>query len=131
MDEPIQIQGASKSSSKWSGQDHLQPEGSASLIQSLETNLDDLRGLVTCRICIRPLYEPYTIACGHTFCYSCLRQWFERDRTQKTCPDCRTKVVQQPAPAYLVRYTESLSFKSLLTLNFSGARHDTDLHKPG
>ncbi|MCJ1426127.1 hypothetical protein MMC29_004029 [Sticta canariensis] len=103
MDESVPFQGAPRSSRKGLGQDHQQLEGSASLIQSLETNLDDLRALVTCRICIRPLYEPYTIACGHTFCYSCLRQWFERDRTQKTCPDCRTKVVQQPAPAYLVR----------------------------
>jgi hypothetical protein len=66
------------------------------------TELDDLRALVTCRVCIRPLYEPYTISCGHTFCYTCLRQWFDRDRAQKTCPDCRSKVVQQPAPAYLV-----------------------------
>lgn len=131
MDESVPFQGAPRSSSKGLGQDHQQLEGSASLIQSLETNLDDLRALVTCRICIRPLYEPYTIACGHTFCYSCLRQWFERDRTQKTCPDCRTKVVQQPAPAYLVSYTESLFLKPLLNLYFAGARHDTDLYKPG
>ena len=77
-------------------------DGTSSLLKSLETNLEDLRTLITCRVCIRPLYEPYTISCGHTFCYSCLRQWFDRDRAQKTCPDCRAKVVKQPAPAYLV-----------------------------
>ncbi|KAL9605139.1 MAG: hypothetical protein Q9219_000073 [cf. Caloplaca sp. 3 TL-2023] len=49
------------------------------------------------------MYEPYTTQCGHTFCYSCLRQWFDRDHTKKTCPDCRAHVVHQPAPAYLVR----------------------------
>lgn len=78
-------------------------EGIAGLLNKSGAELDDLRTLLTCRVCIRPLYEPYTISCGHTFCYTCLRQWFDRDRAQKTCPDCRSKVVQQPAPAYLVR----------------------------
>ena len=76
--------------------------GSASLLQTLESSLDDLRSIITCRICIRPLYEPYTVACGHTFCYSCLRQWFDRDPRKKTCPDCRTEVTCEPAPSYLV-----------------------------
>ncbi|KAL8674696.1 MAG: hypothetical protein Q9168_000928 [Polycauliona sp. 1 TL-2023] len=69
----------------------------------LQTNLDDLRNLIACRICIRPMYEPYTTQCGHTFCYSCLRQWFDRDQVKKTCPDCRAHVQNQPAPAFLVR----------------------------
>ncbi|KAL8773114.1 MAG: hypothetical protein Q9209_001790 [Squamulea sp. 1 TL-2023] len=69
----------------------------------LQKNLDDLRNLVACRICIRPMYEPYTTQCGHTFCYGCLRQWFDRDQTKKTCPDCRAHVLNQPAPAFLVR----------------------------
>lgn len=73
------------------------------LLQTLEKSLDDLRAIVTCRICIRPLYEPYTIACGHTFCYGCLRQWFDRDPRRKTCPDCRTVVSREPAPSYLLR----------------------------
>ncbi|KAL9031858.1 MAG: hypothetical protein Q9196_000172 [Gyalolechia fulgens] len=29
--------------------------------------------------------------------------WFDRDHSKKTCPDCRAHVVHQPAPAYLVR----------------------------
>lgn len=73
------------------------------LTHILQSNIDDLRNLVSCRICVRPMYEPYTTQCGHTFCYSCLRQWFDRDHSKKTCPDCRAHVVNQPAPAYLVR----------------------------
>ena len=76
---------------------------SSSLSRALKSNLEDLRGLIICRVCIRPLYEPFTISCGHTFCYGCLLQWFGQNRTKKTCPDCRSKVLQQPAPAYLVR----------------------------
>ncbi|CAD6590087.1 MAG: hypothetical protein ASARMPREDX12_004189 [Alectoria sarmentosa] len=57
------------------------------LLQTLETSLDDIRTLIICRVCVRPLFEPYTIECGHTFCYGCL------------VPD----VLRPPAPAYLVR----------------------------
>lgn len=73
------------------------------LLQTLETSLDDIRTLITCRVCVRPLFEPYTIECGHTFCYGCLVRWFERDRTKKSCPDCRADVLRPPAPAYLIR----------------------------
>lgn len=76
---------------------------SVGLLQTLETSLDDIRTLITCRVCVRPLFEPYTIECGHTFCYGCLVRWFERDQTKKSCPDCRSDVLRPPAPAYLVR----------------------------
>ena len=75
---------------------------STDLLHTLEKSVEDLRSLVSCRVCVRPMYEPYTIACGHTFCYSCLAQWFASHNTNKTCPDCRAKVSQQPAPAYVV-----------------------------
>lgn len=50
------------------------------------------------------LYEPYTLGCGHTYCYSCLCQWFENaEKKKKTCPDCRTVITKAPAPAYALR----------------------------
>lgn len=36
----------------------------------MKSHVDELRTHLVCGICIRPLYEPFTIACGHTFCYS-------------------------------------------------------------
>lgn len=81
---------------------------SVDLLHILEKSIDDIRGLVTCRICVRPMYEPYTIACGHTFCYSCLAQWFSTHHHNKTCPDCRTEVIHRPAPAYIVRTDHAL-----------------------
>lgn len=80
----------------------MDDDGLSSLLRTLERSLEDLRSLVTCRVCMRPMYEPYTIQCGHSFCYSCLRQWFDREHMKKTCPDCRSSVTYQPAPAYLV-----------------------------
>ncbi|KAJ5149842.1 hypothetical protein N7448_001420 [Penicillium atrosanguineum] len=73
------------------------------LVNTLQGHVDDIRSLIQCGICIRPLYEPYTLACGHTFCYSCLSSWFSGGRSKRTCPDCRAPVKTQPAPAYLVR----------------------------
>ncbi|KAI9676221.1 MAG: hypothetical protein M1829_003050 [Trizodia sp. TS-e1964] len=40
------------------------------IIKSLRSDLESLRNMVTCTICVRLLYEPYTLNCGHTFCYS-------------------------------------------------------------
>jgi hypothetical protein len=65
---------------------------------------EDFRSIITCKICFRLLYQPFTVACGHTYCYTCLGEWFGRNEDRrKTCPDCRTVVRQPPAPAYTVR----------------------------
>ncbi|KAI9670368.1 MAG: hypothetical protein M1817_004411 [Caeruleum heppii] len=69
----------------------------------MTADLESIRAKATCNICIRLLYEPYTLGCGHTFCYSCLCQWFDGKKMNKTCPECRSKVTERPAPAYLVK----------------------------
>ncbi|KAK2882730.1 hypothetical protein FQN49_000042 [Arthroderma sp. PD_2] len=76
---------------------------SSGLLETLQRHVDDLRSHIYCGVCIKPLYEPYTLPCGHTFCYSCLVQWFTSHGHSKTCPDCRSPVKATPAPAYLVR----------------------------
>lgn len=69
-----------------------------------EQREDVLRAITTCKVCFRMLYEPYTLGCGHTYCYSCLCQWFTNgENRKKTCPDCRTAVMRTPAPAYALR----------------------------
>ncbi|KAL1595715.1 E3 ubiquitin ligase [Paraconiothyrium brasiliense] len=72
-------------------------------LQVLRSEFDSLRSHLTCKICDRLLYQPYTIACGHTYCYSCLCTWFVNNKQRKTCPDCRTVVTHTPAPAYVIR----------------------------
>jgi hypothetical protein len=50
--------------------DNLRLTRAIQLVNTLQGHVDDIRTLIQCGICIRPLYEPFTIACGHTFCYS-------------------------------------------------------------
>jgi hypothetical protein len=35
-----------------------------------KSDLTNIRSLVTCSICDQLLYEPWTLGCGHTYCYS-------------------------------------------------------------
>lgn len=69
-------------------------------IKDLQADLAKLQKCATCVVCQDLLFEPYSLGCGHVFCYSCLRDWF---RQKKTCPECRARVKHQPAPAYLIR----------------------------
>ncbi|TAQ90472.1 hypothetical protein B7494_g1200 [Chlorociboria aeruginascens] len=40
------------------------------LASKFKADLTDLRNLATCSICDQLLYEPWTLGCGHTYCYS-------------------------------------------------------------
>ena len=82
------------------------PAAGVAANMGLQERIDDMRSLIECKICLRPLYEPYMLACGHTYCYGCLDHFFNSNgdrRGKKTCPDCRTVVKAQPAPNYIVR----------------------------
>lgn len=66
----------------------------------MSSDLSTLRGMLECKVCFRMLYEPYTTACGHTSCYSCLCNWL---KNKSTCPACREPVTAAPAPSFLIR----------------------------
>ncbi|KAI9744806.1 MAG: hypothetical protein M1818_001731 [Claussenomyces sp. TS43310] len=75
----------------------------SSLIEIFRADLQAMRSLATCTICDQLLYEPWTLGCGHTYCYSCLCSWFTLNKRKKTCPECRNPVKQMPAPAFLLK----------------------------
>jgi len=74
----------------------------AKTLQILQGDFDSLRQMLTCKICERLYYEPYVLACGHTYCYSCLSTWFTANR-KKPCPNCRVPTKEQPAPSYVIK----------------------------
>ena len=59
-------------------------KGTVGLLDTFAGAIEEMRSLVACRICTRPMYEPYTTTCGHSYCYSCLVQWFSCHRRKKT-----------------------------------------------
>lgn len=81
------------------------------LLHTFQKHIEDMRSLVQCKICIKPLYEPFILSCGHSYCYSCLTSWFtggdgdHRRRQNMKCPDCRAAVVLEPSPNYVVGQT--------------------------
>ncbi|EOA80910.1 uncharacterized protein SETTUDRAFT_157881 [Exserohilum turcica Et28A] len=83
--------------------DTPQPSRAEEQLKALKSEFDSLRNHLTCKICDRLLYQPYTISCGHTYCYTCLCTWFVSNKARKTCPDCRIVVKDLPAPAYVIR----------------------------
>lgn len=67
----------------------------------VRTGLLDLEKELTCSICTEVLYQPLTLLdCLHTFCGSCLKEWFAFQASQAsnvsthpyTCPSCRATV---------------------------------------
>ncbi|KAI9650144.1 E3 ubiquitin ligase [Ciborinia camelliae] len=79
-------------------------QSDAQLATKYKEDLIGMRRSLTCSICDQLLYEPWTLQCGHTYCYSCLCQWFIPNKRKKTCPECRTAVKQIPAPAFIVKH---------------------------
>ncbi|KAJ5983719.1 hypothetical protein N7481_005818 [Penicillium waksmanii] len=61
--------------------------------------LADLEKELGCSICTELLYQPLTLLdCLHTFCGSCLKEWFSAQGSRRhpsprfTCPSCRAEV---------------------------------------
>ena len=42
----------------------------------------------TCPVCCEIFKDPVLLLCGHSFCKSCLQEWW-RKSTQQTCPVCK------------------------------------------
>jgi len=47
-----------------------------------------------CLFCYNPMTLPYTLDCGHTFCYLCLKQMMLSGCTQR-CPVCRRDIDEE------------------------------------
>lgn len=77
----------------------------------------------SCRMCLGFLFEPVTLACGHTFCKKCL----ERERGPVRCRECRSSCRQTDGHSHRVNVVLS----SLLTKWFPGMTRAVRLRREG
>lgn len=47
-----------------------------------------------CNICYGICQEPVVTTCGHLYCWPCIYQWVNTNRTYLTCPVCKNGITE-------------------------------------
>ena len=65
----------------------------------VESYFHSLTDKLTCQICCEMLAAPITLACGHSFCFCCVKKWMDENACpapnhdhHAKCPLCRTPI---------------------------------------
>mmetsp|Transcript_28022 Transcript_28022/g.27703 ORF Transcript_28022/g.27703 Transcript_28022/m.27703 type:complete len:156 (-) Transcript_28022:23-490(-) len=45
-----------------------------------------------CHICMETAKEAVVTQCGHLYCWTCISQWLNQNRQEKTCPVCKSGI---------------------------------------
>lgn len=55
------------------------------------------REKLSCSVCLDLLKDPVTIPCGHSYCLSCIQNYWDDKQTVQSCPQCRQDFAPRPA----------------------------------
>jgi len=69
-----------------------------------------------CPICYTENKPSYSLVCGHSFCYQCLKHWYQNSETQ-TCPLCRGSIFFRGFPRVKNKWDEEFIHKRARILN--------------
>lgn len=58
---------------------------------------------LTCPICCDIFRDPVVLKCSHSFCASCLQQYWGPHGRNRDCPLCRTQSLDDPVPSLTLR----------------------------
>ncbi|KAL4248910.1 hypothetical protein ABKN59_007570 [Abortiporus biennis] len=82
------------------------PEHKAESSKKLLNELDEH---LSCEICTLKMWNPFTLQCGHTFCQTCLQDWFNTTLAQYM----NTHPHYNPNPPTLAQYRIALGNRNL------------------
>eukprot|EP00039_Didymoeca_costata_P005850 m.85203 g.85203 ORF g.85203 m.85203 type:complete len:409 (+) comp13001_c0_seq1:229-1455(+) len=69
---------------------------------------DSCQAILECTLCLRMLYHPVTISCGHTFCQTCIQTSLKH---QTKCPICRRAL---PTMNYAASLAVNVTLENLI-----------------
>uniref|UniRef100_A0A8C6SCZ5 Uncharacterized protein n=1 Tax=Neogobius melanostomus TaxID=47308 RepID=A0A8C6SCZ5_9GOBI len=58
---------------------------------------------ISCPICCDIFKNPVVLKCSHSFCESCLQQYWAQNGSRRDCPMCRNETLDDPVPSLTLR----------------------------